>query len=386
MEPKSQLMHERPIYLDCAATTPVDPTVADLVYHIMTEEFGNAGSRTHIWGTEAKRLVEKAREQVAAVLEASPDEIIFTSGATEANNMAILGLTDYGLAEGRRHIISTQIEHKAVLEPLSEMERRGFEVTLLPCNHTGWVRPESVAAALRQDTLLVSIMQVNNETGIIQPIAEICEVLKSHPAYFHVDAAQGFGKEMTVLRNKRIDLISISGHKIFAPKGVGALITRRRNFKRAPLKPIMFGGGQEFGLRSGTLPVPLVAGLGHAAHLSQVEHAKRREYCTSLGNIIVKLFQEHGFTLIGDQNRRTPGIVCMAHKRFDSESIILALRDNLAFSNGAACSSATYTTSHVLQALGIEPDLQQGAIRLSWSHLTSLGVTAQQLAGLTRLK
>jgi cysteine desulfurase len=375
-------VHDRPIYLDFAATTPVDPRVADLVYHVMTEEFGNAGSRTHIWGTEAKKLVERAREQVAAVVEASPDEVIFTSGATESNNLAILGLSEFGLAEGKRHIISTQIEHKAVLEPLQEMERRGFEVTLLPPNSGGWVPAEEVAKALRPDTLLVSVMHVNNETGIIQPIEEICQVLADHPAYFHMDAAQGFGKELTAPRLKRVDLISISGHKIYAPKGIGALVTRRRRFKRPPLKSLMFGGGQEFGLRPGTLPVPITAGFGLAAELALVEADSRRRRCSTMAAFLDDSFTSAGFSGVGDLNRRVYCVAAYKHPTLDSEFTIMALRNTCSLSNGAACSSTQYSASHVFASIPGVMEHPEKVVRLSWSHNSEKSQMAELLRSL----
>ena len=269
------------MYLDCNATTPVDPRVQAEVLTYLAEEFGNAGSRTHAYGQVAKDRVNRARQQVAAVVDARPEEVVFTSGATESDNLAILGLADHGTHAGRRHIISTQIEHKAVLEPLEEMARRGFEVTLLPPTAGGWIDPDAIRQALRPDTLLVSVMAVNNETGVIQPIPEIADALTGSEAYFHVDAAQAFGKQIEPLRHRRIDLMSISGHKIYAPKGIGALVTRRRGYQRPPLRPLLFGGGQERGLRPGTLPVALIAGLGTAAELALREHAERARICAA---------------------------------------------------------------------------------------------------------
>ena len=208
-----------PIYLDCNATTPLDSEVREILLYYLTEEFGNEGSRTHSFGARAKQAVQKARDQIAALVSAKREEVIFTSGATESNNLAIIGLREVGQKKNRMHIITSAIEHKAVLEPCNALERNGFEVTRLPVGLNGFVDPESVRLSLRPDTLLVSVMHVNNETGIKQPIDDIAKVLANHDAYFHTDAAQGFGKDLEPLRNPRIDLISISGHKIFAPKG-----------------------------------------------------------------------------------------------------------------------------------------------------------------------
>jgi len=239
------------VYLDCNATAPIEPAVREAVTLWLADELGNAGSRTHEYGLRANRAVQEARRQVAAVVDADANEVIFTSGATESNNIAILGLAAYGEESGRRHIVSTAIEHKAALEPLEALEARGFSVTLLRPDETGAVSAESVKDALRPDTLLVSVMHANNETGAIQPLSEIANALGDHDAYFHVDAAQGYGKDLVPLRNKRIDLISVSGHKIYGPLGIGALVLRRRGFKRPPVKAIMFGGGQERGLAAG---------------------------------------------------------------------------------------------------------------------------------------
>ena len=360
----------RPVYLDCAATTPVDPEVAELVMHYMVEEFGNAGSRTHEYGAAAAKAVNHAREQVAGVVGARSDDVIFTSGATEANNLAILGLAEYGRAEGRMHIVSTQIEHKAVLEPLEEMERRGFEVTLLAPNSGGWVEHQRVLDAVREDTLLVSVMHVNNETGVIQPIAEIADGLCDH-VYMHTDAAQGFGKDLDPLQHERIDLLSVSGHKIHAPKGVGALISRRRNFKRAPLEPLMFGGGQERGLRPGTQPVALIAGLGLAAEIAVSQFEEAHAHCLRVKEAIWDCLLLGNAQLIGDRERLLASTLNVAIPDFDSEALMLLLKDVLLCSNGAACTSSSYVKSHVLQAMGCSDNDIGSSIRLSWSRTTS---------------
>ena len=237
-------------------------------------EFGNAGSRTHDFGRLARQAVERARAHVARVVDAGRNEVVFTSGATEANNLAILGLEAFGRSNGRKHLVSTRIEHHAVLEPLRALAERGFELTLIKPEPGGWVDADRVAAAVRPDTLLVSVMQVNNETGVVQPVDAIAERLADagSEAFLHVDAAQGFGKAIEPLRRKRIDLISISAHKICGPKGIGALIARRRGSEKPPLTPLLHGGGQEMGLRPGTLPVALIAAFGRAAELALEEH------------------------------------------------------------------------------------------------------------------
>jgi cysteine desulfurase len=358
------------VYLDCNATTPIEPIVLEEVVRFMSEEFGNAGSRTHEYGSRAKQAVNRARQQVADVVKAKPDEVIFTSGATESNNLAILGLAEYGEKNNRRHIISSMIEHKAVLEPLEHLTKKGFEVTLLPPTSGGWVDPEAVRNALRKDTLLVSVMHVNNETGILQPISEIANVLTDHLAYFHVDAAQGFGKQVADLQHERIDVISISGHKIYAPKGVGALIARRRGFNRMPLQPLTFGGGQERGLRPGTLPVSLVVGLGLAAEIGAQNTAKHARICREFRQRALDALLQFEPIFNGDSERMVPHTLNISFAGIDSEALMVALKDEIAISNGSACTSHRYKPSHVLLAMGVSHDIIERAVRLSWCHLT----------------
>lgn len=357
-------------YLDCNATTPIEPAVRDLVIRYMVEEYGNAGSRTHDYGARAQQAVQHARDQIAAVVDAKRDEVIFTSGATEANNLSLLGLAGHGERTGRRHLISTAIEHKAVLEPLDVLVRRGFDVTLVPPTSGGWVDPKTIAAALRPDTLLVSVMHVNNETGIIQPLDDICECLAGHDAYLHTDAAQGFGKELTQLRNRRIELISISGHKLYAPKGIGALVTRRRGFDRLPLEPLMVGGGQERGLRPGTLPVALTVGLGLAAELAQRDHKARLSRIQQIRAQAMAAFEPLSPIFHGSLDRTMPHVLNLSFPGLDSEAVMLAWKGLAAVSNGSACTSHSYEPSHVLRAMSLDTDCIRGAIRISWSHLT----------------
>jgi cysteine desulfurase len=358
------------VYLDANATAPMEPAVLDEVLQYMIVEYGNAGSRTHEYGQTAKNRVQRAREQVAAVVDAQPDEVIFTSGATESDNMALLGLAPHGEKTGRRRIITTQIEHKAVLEPAEELRKRGFDIVRVPPTSGGWVDPDAIAAALTPDTVAVSVMHVNNETGVHQPLANIATTLRDHDAYLHVDAAQGFGKELDDLRDPRIDLISVSGHKIYGPKGVGALITRRRGYKRPPLTPLTFGGGQERGLRAGTLPVPLIAGLGTAAQLARDNHARRRDTCLAYKKDAVAMFQQLDAEFNGDPDRTVPHTINVSIPGLDSEAVMLALKGAVAISNGSACTSHSYDPSHVLTAMNLPKERIQGALRISWSHLT----------------
>jgi cysteine desulfurase len=358
------------VYLDCAATTPIDPRVQEEVIRYLSVEFGNAGSRTHDFGLRARRAVEKARDQVAAVVGAARGDVVFTSGATESNNLAILGLAEHGAADGKIHIVSTRIEHHAVLEPLQALARRGFSVTLVPPTSGGWVDAETIRAVVRDDTLLVSVMHVNNETGVEQPIAEIADMLGDRPVFFHVDAAQGFGKQIPALEHPRIDLISASGHKIYAPKGVGALIARRRSGERPPIEPLMFGGGQERGLRPGTLAVQLIAAFGKAAELALDEWRERAECARRFRDRLLTALAPLRPVIHGDAGRTIPYIVNLSFPGFDAEDVIDAWKPYAAVSDGAACTSQSYTCSHVLAAMGLPAEQRDGAVRLSWSHAT----------------
>ncbi|MFG1878150.1 cysteine desulfurase DndA [Sphaerisporangium sp. NPDC049003] len=352
-------------YLDAAATTRVLPEVAEVVLYWMTEDFGNAGSRTHEYGTRAKKAVARARESIAANLSARPDELIFTSGATESNNIAILGLAPYGAEHGRRHLISTAIEHKAVLEPLEHLQSQGFEVDLIEPGPSGRVSMESVLERLRPDTLLVSVMQVNNETGVIQPVGELAEHLRATPTYFHVDAAQGFSKLPDDLLTP-IDLISFSGHKIGAPKGVGGLLIRRRGRNSVPLTPLMFGGGQERKLRPGTLPVPLIMGMAKALEVFEADRARWLEAAADFRTRLLAGLEKTRFHLHGDQEHVVPHILNLSFEGVDTEALILQLKSYAAVATGSACTSASYTPSHVLAAMGLPMEQASNGLRLSW--------------------
>lgn len=358
------------VYLDCNATTPLDPEVREILFHYLTKEFGNEGSRTHEYGSRAKQAVQKARDQVGAVVGAKRDEVIFTSGATESNNLAILGLAAHGIGTGKRHLIGTRIEHKAIIEPLEAMEKQGFEITWLGCDEQGRVNVEELKTALRPETLLVSIMAANNETGVRQPIGKIADVLEGHEAYFHTDAAQAFGKDLEPLRKARIDMMSVSGHKVYAPKGIGSLILRRRGYERPPLKPLFYGGGQERGLRPGTLPVAHVAALGMAAEVALKQHEKRLKHCRKIKEAALASFSSLTPRIHGRPEETMDHVLNLAFPGIDSEALIVTLKDLVAISNGSACTSSSYTPSHVIRAMGYDDDAVNEAIRLSWCHLT----------------
>lgn len=360
-----------PVYLDCAATTPVEPAVLEVVLHYLREEFGNAGSRTHEFGNRAKVAVQKARTQVGILVGAPREDVLFTSGATESNNLAILGLAEFARAHGKTHLITSAIEHKAVIEPFQRLSEQGFRVTYLAPGPQGFVPPDALSAALTPETSLVSLMHVNNETGVIQPLSSYCEVLRQHSSFFHTDSAQGYGKLSDDLTDPRIDLISISGHKLFAPKGVGALVLRRRDFKVPPLAPLMVGGGQERGLRPGTLPVHLIASFGAAAELAAKHSRARAGACARIKEEALKHLIAVGGVPSVPPERSINCILNLSFPGLDSEAIMLALKPLVAISNGSACTSHSYTASHVLTAMNLDAERVRGAIRLSWSHLTA---------------
>ncbi len=358
-----------PIYLDYQATTPVDPRVIEKMMPYFTEKFGNPHSRSHAYGWEAEAATEEAREQVAKLINADPKEIVFTSGATESNNIAIKGVAAF-YKDTKNHIITTQTEHKCVLESCRALEQEGFEITYLPVQKNGLVDLEVLKAAIKPTTALVSIMAVNNEIGVIQPLAEIGKISREHGVFFHTDAAQAFGKIPLDVEEMNIDLLSISGHKIYAPKGVGALFVRRR--PRVRLKSPVSGGGQERSFRSGTLPVPLVVALGEAARIAGEEMAQENDRLTGLKNKFLKAVMDNipDVYLNGDREKRIPGNLNISFAYIEGESMIMALK-NLAVSSGSACTSASLEPSYVLRAIGVGEDLAHTSIRFGFGRFTT---------------
>lgn len=361
----------RPIYLDVQATTPTDPRVLDKMLQFYTGLYGNPHSSTHAYGWETDKEVEKAREYVAATIGADPKEIIFTSGATESNNMAIKGVPRF-YKKTKKHIITTQTEHKCVLDSARKMQDEGFDVTYLPVNSEGLINLDELRAAIRKDTALVSIMAVNNEIGVIQPIKEIGDICRENKVFFHTDAAQAYGKIPIDVNEMNIDLMSISSHKIYGPKGIGACYVRRR--PRVRLEPIITGGGQERGLRSGTLAPPLVAGFGEAARLIAKEMPYDKAYITKLatklkeGLLSIPETQFNG--VLSDPTKQYDGCVNISFAYIEGESLLMALKD-IALSSGSACTSASLEPSYVLHALGADDALAHSSIRFGIGRFTT---------------
>lgn len=352
-----------PIYLDHHATTPVDPRVLDAMLPYFREDFGNPASTTHAFGWRAEAAVDDARDRIAGALGAEPEEIVFTSGATEANNLAVLGAAR-ALRRRGRHVVTTAIEHPSVLEPARHLEREGFETTVLGVDDRGRVDPAAVADALRDDTLLVSVGAANGEVGVVQPLAEIAEVCAGRGVLLHTDAAQAVGKIPLRADETGFDLLSISAHKLYGPKGVGALYVRRRR-PRIRLEPLWLGGGQQGGLRSGTLPVPLVVGLARALELCLEALPGEGPRLAALRDRLWKQLSTRWPEVVrnGDAERRLPGNLNVSFPDIDAERLLLALTD-VALSSGSACSSASPEPSHVLLALGLSEELARASLRI----------------------
>lgn len=360
---------KRPIYMDYQATTPVDPRVFDVMKPYFMEKFGNPHSRSHAYGWEAEEAVEKARVQVANLIGANPKEIVFTSGATESNNLALKGVAHF-YGKERNHIITVKTEHKCVLDTCRHLELEGFEITYLPVERNGLINLDKLKKAIGEKTLIVSVMAVNNEIGVIQPLKEIGAICRERGVFFHTDAAQGFGKIPLDVEKMNIDLMSISGHKVYGPKGIGALFIRRR--PRVRLEPIINGGGQERGFRSGTLPVPLVVGLGQAAEIASQEmddENKRIRYLRDklYNGIIDKISNVY---VNGDLKNGISGNLNLSFAYVEGESLIMAIRE-LAVSSGSACTSASLEPSYVLRALGVEEDMAHTSIRFGIGRFTT---------------
>jgi cysteine desulfurase len=357
-----------PIYMDYSATTPVDPRVADKMIPFLREQFGNPASRSHAYGWSAEAAVEEARGHVAALVGADPREIIWTSGATESNNLALKGAANFYKTKGK-HIITVKTEHKSVLDTVRELERQGFEATYLEPQDNGLVTIEQLEAAIRPDTILVSVMLVNNEIGVIQPIAEIGELCRKKGVVFHCDAAQATGKVAIDLENLKVDLMTFTAHKTYGPKGVGALYVRRK--PRVRLEAQMHGGGHERGLRSGTLPTHQIAGMGEAFRLAKEEMDSELGRIRALRDRLAKgLMEIEEVYINGDMEHRVPHNLNVSFNYVEGESLIMAVKD-LAVSSGSACTSASLEPSYVLRALGRSDELAHSSIRFTIGRFTT---------------
>ncbi|OIQ99513.1 cysteine desulfurase IscS [mine drainage metagenome] len=358
-----------PIYMDYSATTPVDPRVAAAMIPYLTEKFGNPASRSHSFGWVADEAVERARDQVAALVNADPKEIVWTSGATESNNLALKGAANFYADKGK-HIVTVQTEHKAVLDTVRELERQGFSATYLDPEPNGLIDLEKLKAALRPDTVIVSVMYVNNEIGVIQDIAAIGEICRERGILFHVDAAQATGKVVIDLQKLKVDLMSFSAHKTYGPKGIGALYVRRK--PRVRLEAQMHGGGHERGFRSGTLATHQIVGMGEAFHIAKMEMATENERVRMLRDRLWKgLSGMEEVYLNGDMEQRVPHNLNVSFNFVEGESLIMAVKD-IAVSSGSACTSASLEPSYVLRALGRNDELAHSSIRFTVGRFTTV--------------
>ncbi|KZV55656.1 cysteine desulfurase 1, mitochondrial [Dorcoceras hygrometricum] len=359
----------RPLYLDMQATSPVDPRVLDAMLPYYLSQFGNPHSRTHLYGWESERAVEAARAQISTLINSSPKEIIFTSGATESNNISIKGVLHF-YKEKKRHVITTQTEHKCVLDSCRHLQNEGFEVTYLPVKSDGLVDLEKLRASIRPDTGLVSVMMVNNEIGVIQPMEEIGKICKEFNVPLHTDAAQALGKIPIDVDRMNISLMSLSGHKIYGPKGIGALYMRRR--PRIRVEPQMNGGGQERGIRSGTVPTPLVVGFGAACELAKEEMEYDEKRIKALQERLLNGIRKklEGVVVNGSEESRYMGNLNLSFAFVEGESLLMGLKE-VAVSSGSACTSASLEPSYVLRALGVDEDMAHTSIRYGIGRFTT---------------
>lgn len=377
------------IYLDYNASAPIDPDVLDVMIDVYKNYIGNADSRTHEFGDSARNLVETARKQVASLLGISPSEVFFTSGATESNNIAIQGLESYAAESGKNHIITSSIEHKAVLETVKAMKQRGFGVDIIDPEPSGCIDTKKVLEKVKSSTLLVSIMHVNNETGMIQPVLELGKELEARNVLFHVDATQSCGKMVDELRLLKYNMLSFSAHKLRGPQGVGVLVLRKKNYKLPPVKAIMYGGQQEQGIRPGTIPVALVAGCGKACEIAELHYDNYRQKLAKVKAAIIDMISSSGleYSFNGDQDRCLDNTINLCLHGVSSEALMISTKKYCGISNGSACTSKSYSPSYVLTAMGVPLERIENSIRISWgaeTDLTQLCVEFKELLSVAK--
>lgn len=358
------------VYLDYNASAPIDNRVVDYMMDIYKNNIGNADSRTHDFGDNARVIVENARKQVGLLLDIPPEDVFFTSGATESNNIAIQGLREYAEKTGKKHIITTGIEHKAVLETAKYMGEHGYRVDYVSPDQTGCISAEDVMVLVNDETLLVSVMHVNNETGVIQPVKEIGDELADRDLLFHIDATQSCGKLVEELRDISYDMLSFSSHKMYGPQGIGALVLRRKKYKLPPVKPIMFGGQQEHGISPGTIPVALVGGFGKACELAVEEYKKDEADNIAIKDMLIEMLKKSGikYKINGSVEHCISSTLNIQIEGVSSEALMLTSRKYCGISNGSACTSSSYSPSYVLVAMGMSEDEIDQSIRLSWGR------------------
>ena len=356
------------IYLDWNASAPIAPEVVETMMEVYRNQIGNADSRTHAYGEAVRAVVEHARKQVAALLSVTSAEVFFTSGATESSNIAIQGLAAYAETSGKRHIITSAIEHKAVLETVKAMGRRGFAVDIVAPEPSGRVAKEKIMEKLRTDTLLVSLMHVNNETGVIQPVEELGAELEKREILFHVDATQSCGKLVDELRRLKYRMLSFSAHKMRGPQGVGVLVLKKRDYKLPPVKAIIYGGEQERGIRPGTIPAALAAGCGKACELAAMRYKEDSRKLQQIKAMLLQMIDEAGlaYSINGDAEFSLPSTLNLSLHGISAEALMIAARGGCAISNGSACTSKSYAPSYVLRAMGVPAEQIESSIRLSW--------------------
>lgn len=372
------------IYLDYNASAPIDERVLNTMVNIYKNSYGNADSRTHDFGDVARKVVEKARQQVAHLLGTDKGEVIFTSGSTESNNIAIRGLIKYAKESGKKHVITSAIEHKAVLDTVKSLKDEGFDIDIITPEEDGRVDADKLLSLVKDDTLLVSLMHANNETGIIQPIKEIGEVLYEKEILFHIDATQSCGKLVPELQNVKYNMLSLSAHKFGGPQGIGALILRKKRYKFPPIKALIYGGQQEHGIRPGTMPVALVAGLGQACELAEQEYEGNIKKYRENKEAVLKLFQNSSlnYEINGNQDFCMPNTLNISVLGVESEALMLSSKQYCGISNGSACTSHDYRPSYVLTAMGLDEERITSAIRISWGAKTDTNELINHLSEL----
>lgn len=365
-----------PVYLDYNASAPIDERVLERMIEVYKYGFGNADSRTHILGNAAKEIVAKSRAEISDILGIDKTDLIFTSGATESNNIAVTGMLQNAINSGRNHFITTSIEHKSVLEPMKYLAKQGCKVDFINPDSSGRISVDEVISKITDKTLLVSVMHVNSETGIIQPVLELGEALSKTKTYLHVDATQSFGKMNDAIRKLKYDLLSFTGHKFGGPQGIGGLVVRRgSDYKRPPITPLFYGGQQERGIRPGTTPIALVAGLAYAAKLAEDDSKEHNVNCLMVKKSFMDAIAGLDYQINGDPQYCIPSTINISFSGVDAEGVFVALKDEYAISNGSACTSGSFAPSYVLSAMGLDDARIASALRLSWDGKVKVDFT-----------